>query len=620
MKINRLNASFGSLKNESLSFHKGLNVICLQEESERSSWCAFTETMLYGPAGPIRGQDPDLPPEGSMEVTANGCDLTLRRTTRLKNAPMGELNTVYTGSADPVKDITAQNAGERITGLNRDAFCRCAMIGQENGAVTDPTELEKRIRALADSGEEGVSFAETEKRLRSWQHKRRYENRGMIPALDAKANELRDALHEIDACAEESQALEAQLTEAEERCAALENAVAESRRLQRRSALKTLGSARSHAGLLEEKHEEDFTRLADARKALREGPFGELTLEEAEAKTQDSLERLRELAVRKAPRRFGLPAVLFLLLAAIGAACSRMMDPTVWSYLVAAAAAVACGASITLFLKMFRLGRENRTAEEESARILAGYHADAPEGITAQMEEHCSLWEAVNSAELAERRSRTAYEAAAASLTQTEETAVAALNFSTGDSEAAKYGRELAQARRETAELSRRAALLSAQLAAAGDPVVLRSSLAELEERREQLTAEYDAIALAEDTLREADSTLQSEYLPELSRTAAEYMRLMTDGHYSDLFLSRNFSAVSAAAQETEEDGTVVQLLYLAVRLAASELAQPQEESCPLILNDALASLSPEQFARAMELLREISKERQVILFTCREV
>ena len=59
-------------------------------------------------------------------------------------------------------------------------------------------------------------------------------------------------------------------------------------------------------------------------------------------------------------------------------------------------------------------------------------------------------------------------------------------------------------------------------------------------------------------------------------------------------------------------------LLYLAVRLAVCKLALPEGEPCPLIIDDALVNLDETRLAQAMDLLKEIAKERQVILFTCR--
>ena len=58
-------------------------------------------------------------------------------------------------------------------------------------------------------------------------------------------------------------------------------------------------------------------------------------------------------------------------------------------------------------------------------------------------------------------------------------------------------------------------------------------------------------------------------------------------------------------------------LMYMAVRLAIAELALPGGEPCPIILDDALAYLDPVRRERVLALLTDMSRERQIILFTC---
>ena len=91
------------------------------------------------------------------------------------------------------------------------------------------------------------------------------------------------------------------------------------------------------------------------------------------------------------------------------------------------------------------------------------------------------------------------------------------------------------------------------------------------------------------------------------------------------MFINRDFSARvrasdDAVAREAEylSAGTL-DLMYLAVRLAVCELALPEGELCPLIIDDALVNLDEKRVEQAMELLRKISRQRQVILFSCRK-
>ena len=98
MRIRKLHATFGKLRDETLSLHGGLNVIYAPNESGKSTWCAFIRTMLYGvdPTAEARGGAlPDrtryapwsgAPMEGTMEVTADRCDMTLHRGTVSRNA------------------------------------------------------------------------------------------------------------------------------------------------------------------------------------------------------------------------------------------------------------------------------------------------------------------------------------------------------------------------------------------------------------------------------------------------------------------------------------------------------------------------------------------------------
>ena len=150
MMIRKLTASFGKLENESLSFREGLNVIYAPNESGKSTWCAFIQAMLYGIDSSERiraGYLPDklryapwsgAPMEGTMELEADRCDITITRCTKGKNAPMQEFSAVYSGTNVPVKGLNGSNAGELLTGVSKDVFRRSAFIAQGSVGVTGP--------------------------------------------------------------------------------------------------------------------------------------------------------------------------------------------------------------------------------------------------------------------------------------------------------------------------------------------------------------------------------------------------------------------------------------------------------------------------------------------------
>lgn len=634
MKINKLTASFGKLENESLSFHPGLNVIYAPNESGKSTWCAFIRAMLYGIDSSERvraGYLPDklryapwsgAPMEGSMDLTTGRADITISRTTRAKSAPMREFSACYTGSSVPVDGVTGANAGEMLTGVSRDVFCRSAFIAQGSVAVTGSPELEKRISSIVSTGEEQTSYSEADERLRAWQRKRRFNRRGYLPELEAKMDDTQRMLNSMDESAAEIAALEDRLAESGARCAALESAVTESRKLQRRESLEKLSRGRAELKAAEETHDKALAALSDAKDALRAGPFGAVSADEAEASAADDLAALDELKARGRRRVSPLLAIIFFVLAVAGAALYTHFQSVAYICLAAA----FCIAAVVLFMRYSKARRAALDARAERRKILDGYGVRSASDIRAALDGHRALCRAVDTAERQELDTRRAYDEARDRQAMLEEAALGELDFSGGSSEAARLSRELAAERQNAERISSKISALNGRLAAVGDPLVLTSDLRTVEDEYNGLCEEYDAISLAVDTLRAADSELQSRFSPQLGMLAAQYMSFMTGGRYSDVLINRDFSASAktqddAVARDSEylSAGTL-DLMYLAVRLAVCELAMPAGETCPLIIDDALVNLDEERLRQAMALLRELARSRQIILFTCRDV
>ena len=286
MKINKLTASFGKLENESLSFHSGLNVIYAPNESGKSTWCAFIRAMLYGVDSAERaraGYLPDklryapwsgAPMEGTMDLTADRCDITLTRSTKAKNAPMREFSATYTGTGVKVEGMNGANAGEMLTGVSRDVFRRSAFIEQGSVTVSGNPELEKRITAIVSTGEEETSYSEADERLRAWQRKRRFNRRGMLPELEGRMDETSRRLEEMSGSVQDVSLLEERLEKTRQECAQLEAAVTESRKKQRRESLDRLNSGRAVLKARSDEHDKAMEELSLRREELRQGLFG----------------------------------------------------------------------------------------------------------------------------------------------------------------------------------------------------------------------------------------------------------------------------------------------------------------------------------------------------------
>lgn len=634
MEINKLTASFGKLENESLKFHSGLNVIYSPNESGKSTWCAFIQAMLYGIPSSERAKAGYLPEktryapwsgapmEGSMELKADRKEITITRSTRAKNAPMREFSAVYTGTNVPVEGLNGSNAGETLTGVSRDVFRRSAFIAQGAISVDRSPELEKRINSIVSTGEEESSYSEAEQRLRTWQNRRRYNRHGLLPELESKMDETQHTLNQLETAAEETEALEKQLRSLKQECAQLESAVTESRKYQRKLALDKLNTGRNNLKSCSEKHDAKMAALSVKREELRSSPFGSLSCEQLEEQVDEDMKQLS--ASKKPVKSTGLlvPALVCFVLAAVFAGMFAAGQKLIFIIL----AAVLCVGALVLFLGYSKARHAVSELADRQKQILKKYCAYQPGDILELVKNHAALWDEVQQAEQQERLSRTEYERARALQEALEESAMSELDFSSGSSEAVNLSRQLAAKRSEAQQVSARLNTLSGMLMATGDPMVLSSELKCMQEEYEDISSEYDAIALASQVLQEADADIQSRFSPKLGKLAAEYMSLVTGGRYEDVLLNRDFSALArtsgdvvARNAEYLSAGTL-DLMYLAVRLAVCELALPEGESCPLIIDDALVNLDEERTAQAMELFKRIARKRQVIIFSCKKL
>lgn len=182
---------------------------------------------------------------------------------------------------------------------------------------------------------------------------------------------------------------------------------------------------------------------------------------------------------------------------------------------------------------------------------------------------------------------------------------------------------ELAQAGQERAAIGQRIHTTQGRIQALGDPPELQLQLAQLEERRAQLEAEYDAVSLAMEVLFVANSSLQTRFSPDLGQRAAGIFTKLTKGRYNKVLLDRELTpSAQEAGQIIPREAALLSQgaadqLYLAVRLAICDMVLPQSAAAPLLLDDALVNFDDERMAAALDYLMELSQRRQILLFTC---
>lgn len=160
-----------------------------------------------------------------------------------------------------------------------------------------------------------------------------------------------------------------------------------------------------------------------------------------------------------------------------------------------------------------------------------------------------------------------------------------------------------------------------ALLAADHDPVAISDRLAQKTEENRADRAYCDALDLAISALQQAEETMRGNVTPELTRSAGEWMRTVSDGRYDtvkttkELRLSMEQDGYPVAAELVS--GGTRELAYLSLRLALMSQIY-REEMPPLLLDEALCQFDDTRAKRVLSLLNATVKDGlQVLLFTC---
>lgn len=368
MQIREMNATFGKLKNATLTLESGLNCIYAPNESGKSTWSHFLRVMLYGintrDRNPLADKHRFAPwagwaMGGKMDlITDEGEAVTLRRDTVRANAPMGNFSCTYTDTATPVAGISKENAGEMLLGVGQEVFERSAFIRHSALVVEKDAELERRIAALITTGEEEISYSEVHGRLKKQLTRRRHNKTGLLPALETELSALQTQLAHIEDLHRQSYEAQQLLQQYEKQRQELE----QQRQLWKQ---RTLQDAAGKFSAAEETAKEAAGRVAllqeaypslpdDATLSALEGHYAALQAalnranqaQESTGKAQRSVE-----AARRAWEGHELfpanEAVLRQRLEAMIA--PKMLSPAWW--IIPVLAAAGCGAAAYFYLQ-----------------------------------------------------------------------------------------------------------------------------------------------------------------------------------------------------------------------------------------------------------------------------
>ena len=146
----------------------------------------------------------------------------------------------------------------------------------------------------------------------------------------------------------------------------------------------------------------------------------------------------------------------------------------------------------------------------------------------------------------------------------------------------------------------------------------LKQVLAENDRIREEITA----IDLALETMTGLSATIRDSFGLYLNKTASELISGITGGIYDSMSVDESLNVfmntrTRLVPVEQVSSGTMDQI-YLALRLAAARLIQPEDDYMPLIFDDSFVLYDEDRLRTALKWLKK-AYPGQIIIFTCHQ-
>ncbi len=162
--------SFGKFKNKTINFSDGLNIICGDNESGKSTIISFIYAMLYG-FGDNRGKNLSIREkftpwdggvcEGKITVkTDDGESISLYR--KAGSAKKYDILRIYNADTGEELSITP----EEIVGVNSDTFFKTLCVKQLSTVFDgNNDEITQKLSNIASTGDENASYEKAQKLL-----------------------------------------------------------------------------------------------------------------------------------------------------------------------------------------------------------------------------------------------------------------------------------------------------------------------------------------------------------------------------------------------------------------------------------------------------------------------
>lgn len=137
-----------------------------------------------------------------------------------------------------------------------------------------------------------------------------------------------------------------------------------------------------------------------------------------------------------------------------------------------------------------------------------------------------------------------------------------------------------------------------------------------------EMAKKWAIYAVSEDLLSKTVEYHRIHRMPLLLKKAEEYFRFLTHSHYTNIYFTEESSSLIVKTKDgkyfqVEElsQGTAEQL-YVAIRFSLVEYMSKRIR-LPILIDDSFVNFDHQRLERTIQLIRKLSNDYQILLFTC---
>jgi uncharacterized protein YhaN len=152
---------------------------------------------------------------------------------------------------------------------------------------------------------------------------------------------------------------------------------------------------------------------------------------------------------------------------------------------------------------------------------------------------------------------------------------------------------------------------------------LIEEDITRLNRQKQKLEQRGQALTIAMEAMESAAKEVQNKHIPNINKRFNQVFSELTCNKYSDIRMGEGIMVSepeykSIVPAKVLSDGTIDQL-YLALRIAAADTIATNGETFPLILDEPFSQYDDKRIENTLKCIYEISKKRQVIIFTCKQ-